>query len=174
VVEEPARRRDDDVDASAERGLLRAHADTAIHRGAGEAREAGKIPAMLVDLRGQLPRGRDDERARDAARLAVDVLQDREQECRRLAAARHGAGEDVPAIHRRGDRVLLDRGRHRESHLVDAAQEVGVKVERGEGHSGRFLLGAPGPVQSSVREHDTPNHAEEGAGKRGLRKMQAH
>ena len=98
VVEEPARRRDDDVGASAERGLLRPHADTAIHRGAAQPREAGEVPAVLVDLRGELPRGRDDERARDAARLAVEVLQDRQQECRRLAAARHGAGEDVPAL----------------------------------------------------------------------------
>ena len=37
VVEQPARRRDDDVGASAERGLLRPHADTAIHRGAARA-----------------------------------------------------------------------------------------------------------------------------------------
>ena len=84
---------------------------------------------MLVDLRGELARGRDDERARDAARLAEEALQDRQQERRRLAAARHRAGEDVPALDRGRDRVLLDRGRHGEAHLVDAAQEIGVKVE---------------------------------------------
>ena len=74
VVEEPAGRGDDDVHATAEGGLLRAHADAAEHRGALDGREAGEIAEIGLDLRGQLARGRDHERARGAARLVHQAL----------------------------------------------------------------------------------------------------
>ena len=47
-------------------------------------------------------------------------------EGRRLAAARHGAGEHVAAFHGGRNRVLLDRGGTSEAHLLDAAEEIGV------------------------------------------------
>ena len=42
VIEQPARRRDDHVDAAAERVLLRAHADAAEHGRAGDRRVHGE------------------------------------------------------------------------------------------------------------------------------------
>ena len=69
VIQQPAGRGDEDVDAAPERRLLRTHADAAEDGGAADAREARELVPVLVDLRGQLARGREDERARDAARL---------------------------------------------------------------------------------------------------------
>ena len=91
---------------------------------------------VLVDLRRQLARGREDERARRAARLRHEPVEDREDERGGLAAARHRAGEDVAAFHRGRDGVVLDGRRAREAHLLDAAEEVGVEAERGERHEG--------------------------------------
>ncbi len=67
VVEQTARRRDQDIHARAERMFLRAHADAAEDGGRGERRVDGESARVLVDLRGKLARGREDERARDAA-----------------------------------------------------------------------------------------------------------
>jgi hypothetical protein len=48
-----------------------------------------------VHLRRQLAGRRQDQHAGGAARLAQQAVQDRQQEGGRLAAAGHGAGEDV-------------------------------------------------------------------------------
>src|SRR5687767_8932551 len=64
----------------------------------------------------------------------MEPMQDREQEGRRLPAPRHRAGEHVPALHRGGDRVLLDRGGTGEAELAQAANEVGMQAERCERH----------------------------------------
>ena len=64
VIEQPARRGDDDVHAAAERVLLRPHADAAEHGGGGERRVHGEVVEILENLRRQLARRRQHERAR--------------------------------------------------------------------------------------------------------------
>ncbi len=135
VVEEAAGSRDDDVDPGAEGVLLRPHADAAEDGGARERRVDGELPRVLVDLGGQLARRRDDQDAREPARLPDETVEDREDEGGRLAASRHRAGEEVLAGEGGGDRVVLDRGGPREAQLLDAAEEVGVETEGREGHS---------------------------------------
>ncbi len=149
VVEEAPGRRDDHVDAAPERVLLRAHADAAEDGRAGHRRVDGELLQVLVDLRGELARGREDQRARRAARLGHEAVEDREDERGRLAAARHRAGEEVAAGHRGRDGVALDGRGTGEAHLLDAAEEVGVETERGEGHvvMDRF----PGPAAETHR-----------------------
>ena len=149
VVEEAPGRRDDHVDAAPERVLLRAHPDAAEDGRAGHRRVDGELLEVLVDLRRELARGREDERARRAARLRHEAVEDREDERGGLAAARHRAGEEVPALHRGRDGVELDGRRTGEAHLLDAAEEVGVETERGEGHvcEDRF----PGPAACAHR-----------------------
>ena len=61
--------------------------------------------------------------------LSVQPVQDRQQEGRRLAAARHGAGEDVAAGEGGGDGVLLNGGRLLKAQALDTAEKVGVKAE---------------------------------------------
>ena len=128
-------RRDDDVDAAAEGVLLRAHADAAVDRGAGERRVHREVAQVLVDLRGELAGRGEDQGARRAALLAHQPVQDREQERRALAAAGHRAGEDVAALEGRRDGVVLDRRRAGEAQGLHALQQIGVKVERGKGHA---------------------------------------
>jgi len=139
MVEEPSRRRDEDVGAAAERRLLRSHGDPAENGGAPDGREARQLLTMLVDLRRQLARGREHESACPPARLADQAIQDRQQEGGGLAAAGHRAGEDVAPPTGRGDGVLLDGRGNDEAQRVDCTQELGVKVERRERHGTDFL-----------------------------------
>ena len=139
VVEQAARCRDQDVDARAEGMLLRAHADAAEDRGGRERRVDGELARVLVDLGGELARGRQHERPRHAALLAHEAVQDRKDEGGRLAAAGHGAGEHVLALEGGGHGVLLDRGRAGEAHLLDAAQQVRVESEIGKRHANRVF-----------------------------------
>ena len=151
VVEQAAGRGDEHVDAAAERLLLRPVADAAEDGGAGEARVAPELLAVLVDLRRQLARGGEDEDARGPARPPEQPVEDRQQERGRLAAAGHGAREHVAARENRRDGVPLDRGGRVEPEGGDAAQEVRVKLKRVERHGdGEFLQGIPGPGQSSA------------------------
>jgi hypothetical protein len=143
VVEQPPRRRDDHVHARAEGVLLRAHSDAAED---GRARDRGvhrQLLEVLIDLRAQLARGRQDQRARGPARLRHQPLQDRQAEGGGLAAAGRRAGEHVAPLERGADRLLLDRGRAREAQLADAAQQQRVEPERREGHAAqRSVCGA--------------------------------
>ncbi len=66
MIEQPARRADDDVDAAAEGVLLRAHADAAVHREAADRRVNGEVLQIFDNLRRELARRGDDERARRA------------------------------------------------------------------------------------------------------------
>ncbi len=128
--------------------LLRPHADAAEDGRAREGRVDGELPRVLVDLGRQLARRRDDQAAREAARLPDEAVEDREDEGGRLAAPRHRAGEDVLAGEGGGDRVVLDRGGPREAQLLDAAEEVGVETEGREGHS-EFTFRRPAAAQTT-------------------------
>ena len=76
MIEQPPGRRDEHVDAAAKRVLLRARADAAEHRGAGDGRVHGEILHVGQDLRGQLARRHEHERARRAPRLADDAVEE--------------------------------------------------------------------------------------------------
>jgi hypothetical protein len=67
-----------------------------------------KTAAAVSGVRRQFPRRRQHERARGAARLTDEPVQDRQQKRRRLAAAGHGAGEQVLAGHGQRNRVSLN------------------------------------------------------------------
>ena len=126
--------RDDDVDAAAEGVLLRPHADAAEDGRAVDRRVDGEVVQVLEDLRRELARRRETS-ARVVPRGLLDQLvEDRQQERGRLAAAGHGAGEDVAALERRRNGVGLDRGRPGETEVFEASEEVGVELELAERH----------------------------------------
>jgi hypothetical protein len=75
------------------------------------------------------PRGREDERARRAPRLSEQPMEDGEDEGGGLAAAGHGAGQHVAALHGGRDGLLLDRCRAREAELAHALEQVGMNAE---------------------------------------------
>src|SRR5688500_14577528 len=89
---------------------------------------------MLVDLRGELARRREDQRARGAAFLADEAIENRQQKRRALAAAGCRGGQYVFACERRGNRVVLNRGGALEAELFDSPEEIRVQSKRGECH----------------------------------------
>ena len=134
VIEQPPRGRDDDVDAIPECVLLRTHADAAEHRSARQRRVHRKLLQVLLDLRGQLAGGGQHEGARGAARLSHQPVQDWQQERGGLAASRHRTGEEVPALERRRDGLLLNGRRAREAQFLGATEQIGVQLESSERH----------------------------------------
>ncbi len=120
-----------------ERVLLRAHAHAPEDGGAGKRGVEGERVQVLVDLRGQLAGGSEDEGPGGPARLVREALQDGQDEGRGLAAARHGAREQVVAGEGGRHGLLLDGRRAREAELVDAAQQVVVEAEAGKRHEKR-------------------------------------
>src|SRR5205085_7249441 len=72
------------------------------------------------------------QRARRPARLADQLVQDRQQERDGLAAPGHRAGEDVLAFESRWNRVGLDRRGPDEPEVLQTAEQVGVKLELAE------------------------------------------
>src|SRR5664280_55074 len=155
MVEEAPGRRDDHVDAAPKRVLLGAHAHAAEDSRAGERRVDRERLEVLVDLRRQFARRGEDERARRAARLRDEAVEDGEDEGGGLAAARHRAGEEVLALHRGRNGVVLDGRGLREAHFLDAAEEVGMETERGERHE-RGIAFRGGPAHTHVRPVESP------------------
>ena len=94
----------------------------------------GEVVEVLDDLRGELTRRRQHERARGAARLLDEAVQDRQQERGGLAAAGHRAREQILARHRERNRVGLNRGRTSEPEIFQAFEETGMEPETGEWH----------------------------------------
>ncbi len=129
MIEQPARRGDDDVDARLERALLRGVADAAEHRRPREPRVLREGDELLVDLRRELAGGREDERPRRAARLRQQAVEHGEEEGGRLAAAGHRGGEEVATGEAGGDRLLLDGRRAFEAEVGDALEQQRVEVE---------------------------------------------
>ena len=84
---------------------------------------------ILGDLRRELARRRQHQRARRAARPADQLMQDRQQERGRLAAAGHRAGEQIASLERRRNRFSLDRCRTGEAEILESPEEVGMKLE---------------------------------------------
>ena len=64
------------------------------------------------------------------------LVQDRQQKRRRLAAAGHRAGEQIAPFERRRNGVRLDGRRPGEPEILEAAEQIRVKLETGEWHCG--------------------------------------
>src|SRR5262245_9155996 len=130
VIEQTAGRRDDDVDAGAEGVFLRTHADAAENRCSRDRRVYRELLELLENLCSQLSRWREDQRARGAAFLLDQLLKDGEKEGCRLAAAGLCTGEKIFAGERGWDGIVLNRRRSMEAKLLDAAEQVAVKMKR--------------------------------------------
>ncbi len=132
VVEEAAGRRDDHVGALTEGALLRAHADAAEDARDAQAGVADEALRGLLDLRGELAGGREDQRARRAAPAAAETLQDRQEERGGLAAARRGGAEYVAAFEGGRDAGGLDGRGGLVAEVARGAGERGAQAQRVE------------------------------------------
>ncbi len=130
-VVEPARRRDEDVDAALERLDLRRLPDAAEDHGASDRQILAVKLEVLLDLQRQLARRRQDQRA-DRLVLLVDAalepLEDGHCEGRGLAGAGLRAADQVAPLEDRPDRRRLDRRGLLIAHLVDRPKKLGQKV----------------------------------------------
>jgi hypothetical protein len=79
---------------------------------------------VLVDLRREFAGRGEDEGAGDALRLA-EAMDEGKAEGGALAAAGHGASENVAAFDRGGQSLLLDGSRILEAEFLDAAEKLG-------------------------------------------------
>ena len=88
VIEQPARRGDDDVDAGLEGALLRLHRHAAVDGDARDGRVIREALDLVVDLRRELARRREDQRARRMLRGARRRPRDPRGAAARGSAAR--------------------------------------------------------------------------------------
>ena len=89
---------------------------------------------VLDDLRRQLARRGEDQSTGLPAAAGEQPVEDGQHEGGGLAAAGHGAGEQVAAGEAGGNAVALDGRRLGEARVGHAAQEVRMKIERRETH----------------------------------------
>ncbi len=135
-VEEPSRRRDQDVDAALQRSGLRALRNAAEDDRDVEPEPRAVGAEALRDLARKLTRRGEHEHARSARNArrvrGGEALEDRKREGRRLAgaglrdAAKVAAGED------RGDCLRLDRGRDAVAFIGDGAKNGFAQGEIGK------------------------------------------
>ena len=111
VVDRPARRGDDDVDAVAQRAELAADRLAAVDRQHPGAELAAVAVHRLGHLHGELAGRHEHEGDRAGRRRSVDELQRRQGEGGRLAGAGGRLPEHVAAGEQLGDGVALDRRR---------------------------------------------------------------
>jgi hypothetical protein len=143
VVEQAARRRDDDLGAGPELRDLGADADAAVDRRRADRPVAAVGADALLDLDRELARRHDDEDAHPVAALAavatgrVEGLDDRQDERGRLAGAGLRACEHVAAVEDRGNRGRLDRGGDRVALVGHGEEQLGRQPETIEGHEER-------------------------------------
>jgi hypothetical protein len=126
--------------------LLRAHVHAADDGDAGEAEVVAEREGLLVDLQRELARGRQHEHRELARRRADELLQDGQQERRRLAGARRRRPDEVAPGDGERDGLLLDGGGLGVAHVADRREEGGREaevVEGGDGGSSGAHLTAP-------------------------------
>ena len=127
------------------------HAHAADNGGGGDRGVNGHGVGVIEDLHGQFARGREHQHARGAAAGAGcgfaggrdEPMKRREHEGGGFARAGHGAGQNILAGQRGGDRFFLDRSGMGEGEVFNAAKEVGVKSEGGKGHEAPIEVAVP-------------------------------
>ena len=135
-VEQPAGRRDEDLDAAAQRLDLGVHRDPAVDHGRPQRDGPAVGVDALVDLHRELA-GRDQDedpdrmaRGREAGvGLVAQPVEDRQHEGGGLAGPGLGGGEDIAARENERDRSGLDGCRGLVPLLGDHAHEVGRQAE---------------------------------------------
>jgi hypothetical protein len=137
VIEEPAGRGGEDVDALDEVLALFPVAHAAINQPAAKICVAGELEEALVRLLGQFARGLKDEAARAGASRTEDV-KNRQRECGGLARARLGRPDHVTAGEQEGDGLDLDRGGFLVAQVVDCIEQRGAEAEFRKLHGGPY------------------------------------
>ena len=134
MVQQPARGRDQHIDATVDQLVLFRKRHTADQQRLGQAGMLGIDVEILGHLRGQFPRRAQHEAARHTRARAATAQQGdhRQGKAGGLAGAGLGDSQHVAAFQRRGDRARLNRGRGFITRLGDGGQDLRVQLEVGE------------------------------------------
>ena len=141
VIEQPARRRDNDIDALAELLLLRVQRHTAVDRDDPDLGMASVFLEALFDLNAKLASRSQNERAnsvfRDAGAVvchAVEqALDNRKSEAGGLARPRLCETDEVPPPQGKWNCLVLNRGRSRVARIANRVEELGNQTELRKG-----------------------------------------
>ena len=146
-VEEPPRRRHEDLDALLERLDLRIDVDAAIDAEGAQRNVLAIGLHALVHLDRELARGREDQAAHRMQRRREalgghgrEALQERQREAGGLAGAGLRGAEEVASRKDDGNGLRLDGGRFGIALLRDCAKQLGQEPEAFEGRAYVNLL----------------------------------
>lgn len=128
MVQQAPRCRDENIDAGSHRVLLRRHPHSAVDSRGGDRRVHSHRIERRKNLRGELTRRCDYKHASLSARLAYELMQNREDKRGGLAAASHRTRKDVASFECGGYGFGLDRGWSLEAELFEAFVETRVKL----------------------------------------------
>ncbi len=141
VIEQAARRGDENLHAAAQLLGLRIHVDTAENDRAAQRRVLRVLGDVVVDLVSQLARGREDQRPHGVARrrgagvgVRQQVLDDRQREAGGLARTGLRRAHHIAAGDHHGNRGGLDGRGPGVAALGQGPQDIGVQAERVERH----------------------------------------
>ena len=142
VIQQTARRGDDDIDATTQRCFLGTRTDAAKDQGVAQTRMAAVGRGIVGDLRGQLARRRQHQRARLAPRSALhQPAHQRQHEGSGLAGAGLCGGEQITAFQHHRDGLGLDRRGNGKAKIGDRTRKGGVYAEFRKIHLVCILFG---------------------------------
>ena len=165
MVEQPARRSYQDIDAAVEFLDLVVHRDAADQKRDVELVVGAILLERLSDLSGQFARRCQDQGSRHASPGAarLEACDHRQGEGGRLAGARLGDAQHVLAGQRDGDGLGLDGGRGRVAGRFDSGQNLGAEAKL----SKRFRFQKSVTPDASLIHACVTSPAEGGASARG-------
>ena len=136
VVEEPARRRRQNIHPALQVVQLLPVTDAAIHDRHAEISELGKFLKRFLHLQRQLARRLKNQ----AAQLSVrtEALDNRQRKRRRLARARLRRTDDVPTLQHHRNRLRLNRRRRHIAHFLHAERQ---RIRQAQRRKSRVHLG---------------------------------
>ena len=136
MVEQAARRRDQHVDAAHQLGVLVVKRNAADDEGDVELVVLAVLVEAVLDLRRELARRLQDQRARHARPRAalLEHGEHRQHEGRGLAGAGLRDAEHVAPREHVGDRLFLDRGGSGIAGRCDGGENLVGQAELGKGH----------------------------------------
>ena len=144
VIEQATRRRHQNVGAAAQAVDLRVDADAAEDDLRAQPQVLAVGADAFVDLRGELARRHEHQRARRLRRMsrAVQALQDRQREAGGLAGSGLRAGQDVPARENFGNHARLNGRGFGIAAIDERTREFGHEPESSKRHVSKNPLPA--------------------------------
>ena len=134
VIEKPTRTGNHDLGAGPQSLQLRPHAYPAVDRDTAQGCLAAQVYERLVDLLGQLARGRHDQRADAAPGSLLQAMQDREGKRGGLARAGLRQTHHVASRHDRGNGLFLNGSRFLVTERVYTRGQPRAQVECCKSH----------------------------------------